>query len=127
MYDGTLSTISNRQSWSDCVELRDNDTRELIDISTATQIAVQIAPLQSVDIGGYGDASYGGSALLTASLTNGKVQHVQTGIFQFAFTKDDMRMLGGGVYNVEIAIEKDGETESLILGTVPVREGVVTI
>jgi len=126
MYEGTLSTISNRQSWSDSVELRDTDTNGLIDISTATEIVVQIAPRGSVSSNGYGDIA-STSPLLTATLANGKVQHVQTGIFQFAFTKSDMRGLCGGIYDVEITIEKDGETESLILGTVPIREGVVTI
>lgn len=126
MYDGSLSTLSNRQSWNDSVEVRDNDTNQLIDISTATEIAVQVAPQQNGGDGGYGSV-YRTSPLLTASLSNGKVQHIQTGIFSFEFTKSEMRGVPGGIYNVEITIEKDGETESLILGTVPIREGVVTI
>jgi hypothetical protein len=127
MYDGHLATLSNRQSWNDSVELLDNDTGEPVDISTATEIAVQVAPRGGVDLGGYGGASFGTTPLLTASLSNGKVQHVQTGIFSFAFTKSDMRQLCGGIYSIEITIEKDGETESLILGSLPVREGVVTL
>jgi len=125
MYDGTLAVRSNRASWSDSVELLGEDG-EPIDISTATEIAVQVAPQQQADYGGYGNQSYS-TPLLTATLTNGKVQHVQTGVFAFEFTKSEMRGVMGGVYNVEIIIEKDGETESLILGTVPIREGVVTL
>jgi hypothetical protein len=126
MYDGTLSVLSNRQSWSDSVELRDTDTGELIDISAATQIAVQVAPPSNNEADGYGNASFS-APLLTATLTNGKVQHVQLGVFAFSFTKEEMRALCGGNYAVEMTMEKDGETACLFLGTVPIREGVVTV
>jgi len=125
MYDGTLSTRSNRASWQDSVIVLDNDTSEPVDISAATEITVQVAPQQPADYGGYGNQSFS-SPLLTATLSNGKVQHIQLGVFAFEFTKGEMRGVVGGIYNVEITIDKDGETESLILGTVPIREGVVT-
>jgi len=127
MYEGSLSAVSNRATWADCVGVIDNDTGEPLDISGASEIAVQVAPMQSVDVGGYGNVSYSATPLLTATLSNGKIQHVQTGVFAFEFSKGDMRGIAGGVYNVEVTIEKDGETVSLILGTVPVREGVVTL
>jgi hypothetical protein len=126
MYEGSLAVLSNRQSWADSVSIIDTDTGEPVDISTATEIVVQVAPKQAVDFGGYGEQSHT-SPLLTATLSNGKVQHVQPGMFAFAFTQGEMRALCGGNYDVEITIHKDGEVESLILGTLPIREGVVTL
>jgi hypothetical protein len=127
MYEGNLTTLSNRQTWGESVGVIDTDTNEPIDISTASEIAVQVAPQIAADYGGYGSQNYTNTPLLTATLSNGKVQHVQLGVFAFAFTQGEIRGLPGGVYNVEIAIHKDDEVESLFLGTIGVREGVVTI
>lgn len=124
-YEGTLGNRSNRADWVDVVEVRGPD-KELMDLATATEIAVQVAPKQQADYGGYGDGGYS-APLLTATLSNGKVSHVELGKFEFVFTKGEMRGVCGGVYDVEITIEKDGRTVSVFLGTVPIREGVVTL
>lgn len=126
MYEGNLATLSNRQSWGESVGVIDTDTNEPIDLSAATEIAVAVAPQIGADYGGYGSQNYTNTPLLTATLSGGKVQHVQTGVFAFAFTQGEIRGLPGGVYNIEIAIHKDDEVTSLILGTIGVREGVVT-
>lgn len=124
-YEGTLGNRSNRADWVDVVEVRGPD-KELMDLSTATEIVVQVAPKQYGEYGGYSEQSYA-APMLTATLSNGKVAHVELGKFEFSFTKGEMRGICGGVYDVEITVEKDGRTTSVFLGTVPIREGVVTL
>jgi hypothetical protein len=76
---------------------------------------------------GLGFGGYLGAQMLTATLSNGKIQLVQTGVFQVTFTRSDMNTLPGGNYSCGIAITKDDQTVEIFIGTLPVREGIVTI
>ena len=131
-YLGALSEASNRASYVECIEVIDQETGEPVDISTAQEIVFQVvSPVYDnyyrlgygVGVGG----GYSGAAMLIASLSNGKIQHVQTGVFQVAFTRSEMNTLPGADYNVGVAITKDDQTSEIIIGTLPVREGIVTV
>jgi len=125
-YVGALSEVSNRASWNDCIEVRDIETNEPVDISSAQEIVVQVSPQPSSQ---YGTGGYSGSysTMLVASLSNGKVSHVDTGVFQFKFARSEMNPLAPGIYDVGVTIVMDEETVELIIGTLPVRDGVVTV
>jgi hypothetical protein len=130
-YNGTLDEVSNRASWIDVIELRDQETNELIDFSTAQEIVVQVVSViydNYFRFGyGYGVGGYVGAPIITASLSNGQIVIISTGIFQFTFPRAMMNTLTGGDYNVGITIVKDDITTELFIGQVPVREGVVTL
>lgn len=131
MYEGTLAQVSNRATWSDCVELRDQETGELVDFTGAQEIVVQVmnTQYQSYFRNDYGVGFGGtiGAMMITATLSGGGVQIIQPGVFQFTFTRSQMNTLPGGDYDVGMTIVKDDVTTELFIGQVPVREGVVTI
>jgi hypothetical protein len=130
-YRGTLTEVSNRATWSDCVEVRDQETGDLIDLSGVQEIVVQVVSTIYNSYYRYdyaqGIGGYVGAPMLIASLSGGQVQIIQTGVFQFTFTRSQMNTLIAGDYNVGITLVKDDETDELFIGQVPVRDGVVTM
>src|SRR5262245_53123999 len=112
MFLGTLSPVSNRADWIDCVQLLDEeDPSEPIDISDASAITLEVR------------APGTRSIVLTASLGSG-ITHIETGVFEIAFTVDQMKTLPAGDYEIGATIVKDGVTVQLIIGTLPVMDGV---
>jgi hypothetical protein len=130
-YGGVLAEVSNRASWIDCIELRDSETDEEIDFSTAQEIVVQLVAVMydnyfrfdySFTFGGVT-----GALMITATLSGGQISIIQPGIFQFAFPRTQMNTLVAGDYNCGVTIVKDDQTEQLFAGQVRVIEGFVTV
>jgi hypothetical protein len=65
------------------------------------------------------------SALLSA--TNGAgVELIEDDLtYQVTFTETQMRTLCAGTYDVGVTMERDGITRQVIIGTLPVMDGVV--
>lgn len=112
MLTGTLTPVSNQADWIECYELVDDDTGDLIDISDATEIVVEIK-----------DCPNGRHARLTSSLEDATVSHVSTGIFQWVFTASQMSGLCAGTYDVRARITKDDIVTQLFIGYLPVLDG----
>lgn len=129
-YQGSLPETSNRASYIECFQLTDIDGQP-VDLTQAQEIALQIvaeAYPNFTQFGyGLGFGGYIGAQLLTATLSGGKIVLIQPGIFQVSFARSEMNTLPGGLYNVGIAITIDDETAEIFVGTLPVREGVVTV
>ena len=130
-YGGSLSEASNRASYIECIEILDQETGEPIDLSDVQEIVFQaISDIYQnyVQFGyGLGFGGYIGAQMITATLSGGKIAIIQPGVFQVSFTRGDMNTLPGGDYNVGVTIVKDDITTEIIIGTLPVREGVVTV
>ena len=130
-YGGSLSEASNRASYIECIEILDQETGEPIDLSDVQEIVFQaISDIYQnfVQFGyGLGFGGYIGAQMITATLSGGKITIVQPGVFQVAFTRSEMNTLPGGDYNVGVTIVKDDITTEIIIGILPVREGVVTV
>ena len=131
-YNGYLNDVSNRASWIDCVELRDNETDELLDFTDAQEIVVQVVAVNYDNYFRFGDyglgvGGYVGAAIITATLSGGTIVIISPGIFQFTFPRSIMNTLIGGDYNVGMTLVKDEETIDLFIGQVAVRDGVVTV
>lgn len=129
-YLGALAEASNRATFSRCIEVRDN-TGQLFDLSDVQEIVFQIINEtypNFVQFGyGLGFGGYLGAQMLTATLTGGKIRLIETGVFQVVFTRSEMNSLPGGNYNCGMAITKDEQTAEIFIGTLPVREGIVTV
>jgi hypothetical protein len=108
MITGTLTSVSRLETFELIIELIDDETDELIDVSDVEAISVSI-----LERCGYC------SALLTATLGNG-IETTQTGIITVTFTVDQMRTLRAGTYQVFGTLTKDGETAQIINATLPV-------
>lgn len=114
MSAGAFDQVSNRATWTEAIELIDDDTGELLNISAATEIIVEIREPRTF------------TPVLTASLANGKVTRPSLGVFQWKFTSDEMRTLCALTYEVGATLTMAGDTEQIVIGTLPVLDGVVS-
>jgi hypothetical protein len=113
MFMGALPPASNRATWSVLYELSDADTGEAIDISGVDEITNHVRDPRT------------NSAVLTGTLINGEVAHVDTGIFRWTFSASQMSTLRADNYEIGCTIEQNGETAQIIIGTLPVIDGIV--
>jgi len=114
MLTGTLPPASNRADWIDCVEILDREEdNEPIDLSDCT-IVLAIY-----------DDDYTKRA--EASTDDGDIIIVDTGVFQFTFSRSDMGNLCAGTYKVGCTISRDDETVQLLIGDLPVVDGFVPL
>lgn len=114
MYQGTLPPRSNKAGWAYIVEVVDDDTGEAIDLTAATVVFELRNPLT-------------GSSALQATINNGRAAIIDMGFFQVTFTALDMKTLCAETYELGCTISNaDSEPQQLILGYVPVLDGVVS-
>lgn len=113
MYIATLPPVSNRATWIEAVELTDQETGDLIDL-TDCSIEVQVRTQDDSQ-----------TTVLSASTDDGDVTIVDTGVFQFEFSATEMAALAPDSYDIGAIITRDGETAQIVIGTIPVLEGVV--
>lgn len=93
-------------------ELLDDDTDEAIDLTGAT-IVFEVADIGSVE--------------LSATTANTKVSIVDTGVFQVDFTATEMRALCAKTYQLGCIVSNgDSEPQQLIIGTLPILDGIVS-
>jgi hypothetical protein len=114
MLTGTLSTVSNKADWIEAYGIEDVETGDPVDVSAATEITISIRDPNSL------------SVELTASLTGGAIEHIETGAFQWSFTADQMRGLCAKTYEVGLTILQDDQTIQLFVGNLPVVDGIVS-
>jgi len=111
MQQVTFEPISNRETWSDTVEVRRDGT--LIDLSAAT-ILLQVRSKQSKSI------------LLSARSSDGTITIESLGVFVFTFSHPQMRALDASIaYEVGCTIEIAGVAEQLFIGNISVLDGIV--
>lgn len=115
MYQGTLAPRSNRAGWSYFVEVLDDETGEPVDISD-TSIVLELRDPRTDTI------------TLSATTENGGITLTEdVGFFQVSFTAIQMRTLLAETYEVGVTITNDdSEPQQLIIGTLPVLDGIVT-
>ena len=111
MFTGTLAPVSNADDWIDSVEVTDEETGDLIDISGATEIEINVRDQATR------------ANRLAGSLTGGEITRPETGVFAWSFTAAEMGALCAGTYEVVIRIEIDAISTALVLGTLPVLNG----
>jgi hypothetical protein len=114
MFIGPLNPTSNKATWSVLYQLVDAETDEAIDLSGADEITVQVRDQRSC------------SPVLSGSLSGGQVSLVDTGTFQWVFSASQMSALCANTYDVGCTIEQDGQTVQILIGTLPVLNGVVS-
>lgn len=112
MYQGTLAPVSNCATWSESVEIYDDDDNSLIDLSAATEILFEVSDHHCT--------------ILKAALSEGTLTLEQSlGTFSFVFTPQQMKVLCARTYNVGCTIAVAGETIQVIAAYLPVYDGKV--
>lgn len=114
MFGAHLPYISNRATWLEAVELRDDETDDLIDLSGVDEITIEVM-----------ETGYYDRPVLSAKLSTGNVVILGTGVFQFRFEVEEVGVLCHDSYDVGMTVLEDGDTVQVLLGTVPILHGVV--
>jgi hypothetical protein len=117
MLGGPSNAVSNRATWREAVEVRDVDTRELVDLTDHT-INVEVARQWTAPWGS-------GDTVLSASTDDGSVAILGMGVFEFVFPASRMRTLEPGNYDIGAILTFDDETAQLLIGSAPILDGVV--
>lgn len=129
MFRGAFPAITTRQSFIDVVEIVDSDDGSPIDL-TGCKIQVEIIEQQPYRrLGDYWPSAWGfgwpTSARLLATTDDGSVTIPDLGVFIFTFTPQQIASLPSGEYAVGCNMSRNGETVQLLLGNLPVLDGVV--
>ena len=115
MYQGTIAPISNRADWPDshAFELYDDDTNDVIDLTTATALTLEVTQR---------GCCY---PSLIASLAKGNLVLQGTDTFLPTWTANELGVLCAGTYDIACTAVVDGKTIQLIIGALPVLEGFI--
>lgn len=129
MYMVNFPETSNAADWIGTVQLNDDDTGDLIDLTGCTvtfMVVPQTARGSGTGGGGWPNV-YGnfGTPVLTASTANGKITLPSTGIIQWTFRASEMAGLQAGFYEAGLRIEKSPDTTQILIGQVPIINGAV--
>lgn len=108
MQIGSLAPASRRTPWVESYKLVDDEDDSPVDLSDASEIKVEIFDQMH------------GHAALTASLSTGSVELIETGVFQWTFTQQQMQTLRPQAYDVNITITKDDLPISILVGSLPI-------
>lgn len=111
MFQARLQPIAKGSDWIEVVELTDIDSGEPVDFTGASF---------TVSLRRKGDS--GPSA--TGTNSSGQVISPEAGIVHIQFMSGSLGNLDPGEYDIGLKIERDGFTESLIIGTLPVIDGI---
>lgn len=114
MISGSLPPVSNRETLALQIEFYDDEAGDLIDVTTATEAVIAVAP------------AGGRSPVLTALLSAGQIEQTETGVIECTFSAAQMSGLCAGTYDIGGTLTKDSETVQFLIGTLPVYDGVVT-
>lgn len=114
MFTGPLDPVSNRATWTEQVRAIDTETGEAMSLTDAQEITVEIRRQRDC------------RPSLSASLTGATVSLIDSDLaFEFTFTADQMRTLCAGTYDIGCTVKINDETDQLIIGTLPVLDGIV--
>lgn len=112
MYQGSLPATSNREDFEAIFQLVDEDTGDLISLTSAS-IEFDIS-------------EPGCRPIITATTNNGKITLVEDTTFRVAIARSEMESLCAGLYDVGATVENEGETRSFLIGSLPVLDGRVS-
>ncbi len=110
MYTGSLAPVARGEDWIAVSPLIDDDGAET-DLTAATIV-------MSVCREGCPN-----TAILTASIDNGKITLPSSTTFQWACTQDDTATLCAGTYDVFLYVIIDTVRTQILSATVPIVEG----
>ena len=117
MYTGSLGAVSNRETWSFSMTLRDDDTGILVDL-TGASLVIAVRDQQS------------SQPTLNGSTSDGKIvigSPATNGTFTVTFPVTDMaNLVGDNHYDVGLVVTLAGGTaHQIIKATLAVIDGVV--
>lgn len=134
MFHAKLKETSNQSDWSMPISFMDRASGSLIDLTGDTfQLAVTpVGPPPDASRRGWYDRGYGyGPAwsprapILVGSTATRELQIIGLGMLLVYFPVTRMQSLPPGMYKVGITVSNGALTAQLLLGYLPVRDGIV--
>ena len=113
MYQGSLPQVSNRETWRLQIAITDEESEAAIDLSSATFVFEVRDPI-------------GGSVVLSTTTAEGGISVVDDGVIEVVFSSALMNALLPQAYQVGCTMTLNGDTRQIIVGEVPVFDGIVT-
>ncbi len=110
MYTGSLAAVSNKEDWIASSPLIDEDGVEIT--LTGATFAMYVCRQNDPT-----------TAVLTATIANGKITLPTSTTFRWAFTPDDMDDLCAGTYYVFLRVTIAGVVTQILSCSVPIVEG----
>lgn len=111
MIEGSFRPVSNKADWVQSIEVKDDDTGDLIDLSGIT-IIIEVRDPRSQEV------------VLTTS-GNGTVVVLDLGVMQFTFLASQVRRICKGAYEIGGIFKRGSDTAQIIIGRVPIVDGIV--
>jgi hypothetical protein len=112
MFNARLEPVAQGSDWTQFIHVRDGADGEDIDF-TGCDIE---ATLKHVGRN---------SIVVSGSTTDTRVTIVQPGVIYLEFLADDLKNLSIGDYEIGLTVRRDGYTESLVIGALPIVDGAV--
>jgi len=110
MFGARLDTVTTSSDLILSIQMSDSDTGQLLDLTGAT---FDFA-LQRDDK----------TPILTGSTASGNITNPATGVVHIQFLESELNDLLVGTYNSAVTIHRDGFSQTILLGTIPVLDGV---
>jgi len=133
-FHAKLKEVSNQADWAMPIQIMDRSSQTLVDF-TGTSFAIAVVPAAPMPDAtprswyGYGVGSAAvltRQPVLTGSTATGEISIFGPGVLFVYFPAARMRGLAPGMYKVGLTCTNGGQTIQLIIGYLPVRDGVVT-
>ena len=111
MFFARLDPLAYGSDWILSVQFQDEDTADPLDMSNAEfHVAAQKFREETTSLRG--------------SSADGHITSPEMGTIVIKFTGSETKNLTVGDYKVGLKVERNGFTETLVLGTLPVVEGI---
>ncbi|MEP9368651.1 hypothetical protein [Xanthobacter sp. VNH20] len=107
-----FDAVSNRGRWEEVFELYDDAAEALVAIEEGDEVVFVLRR--------------DGAVVIEARRSTGAVTTDGVGLLQVTITEEQMRSLCPGQYAVGMTFEREGIVSQLVVGTVPVVDGVVS-
>lgn len=107
------SAATNNADWKTQFQFSDGETGDLIDFTGAT-IEIDVK-------------DFDGCRRISASIANGKISIISTGIFELDIPVSEMSCLCPGSYQIGGVYSLNDETISLFTGTLSITSGVARL
>lgn len=115
MKNGTLEPVSNSETWTDTIELFDDATGVALNTSDITALTIKVRDQDTKE------------TVLSGSVSGGEVVAVgaaSAGTYRFTFSASAMSAVCPKTYEVGCLVTTATVTKQVILGYLPVLEGL---
>lgn len=114
MYDARFQPVSNRADWIQPFEIIDDSTGEVITDLSGVSVIIEVREQGSC------------YARLSGTTDNGKVTDLGGGVMQWFFPRSEMIGVCPNTYEVGLTFERDDVTTQILIGIVPIVDGIVS-